>query len=117
SGEMARPRCSKSSAVFTAIVRASEGKTPANPSASLAPPTPPASARILPVGFAMAETSAPWIAEPLQNKLNQASCASRLAAKQQFREEVMKPFAVMSAVVCALAAAAFVPAKAENGKL
>ena len=48
SGEMLKPRCSKSSAVLTATVSASDGRTFARPSASLAPPTPPASARILP---------------------------------------------------------------------
>ena len=61
---------------------------PDKPKASLAPPTPPASARMLPVELAMEELTppvgAPAIAEPLQNKLNLGSSASRLAAKQVF---------------------------------
>ena len=47
SGLMCKPRCSKSSPVFTANSSCSGDRICARPSANLAPPTPPVKARIL----------------------------------------------------------------------
>src|SRR5438552_17806571 len=48
SGEMLRPKCSKSSPVLATISNSSGGRTRLRPSASLAPPTPPDSATTRP---------------------------------------------------------------------
>ena len=50
SGEIARPRCSKSSPVLTTTSKSSGGMIRDRPSASLAPPTPPESAMITGTG-------------------------------------------------------------------
>jgi hypothetical protein len=57
SGHTVKPRCSKSSPVFTAIVSCPGGNTAARPAASFAPPTPPESARIW-----LTETCLPQVA-------------------------------------------------------